>query len=145
MTMLHCWLMYFSKSSYFRHLVSVCFVFLSARSQDFQTCVLLTPWDLFHPSDFFLPPSFYLSPESFLASLCWEKKQSFNCNFHAGSLVKEWCSIPCAKAVRSICHWQDYLRRNICQTHTRTGAENTDNTVSGNDVLGSVPWEFGGE
>lgn len=42
-------------------------------------------------------------------------KQSFNCNFLAGSLVKEWCSLSCAAAVRHICHWQDYLRENICQ------------------------------
>lgn len=64
-----------------------------------------------------------------------KKIQSFNCNFRAGSRVKEWCSIPRAIAVRSICHWQDYLGKNVCQTHTRTAAENTDRTVSGDVVF----------
>lgn len=41
--------------------------------------------------------------------------------------MEERC-IPCAVAVRSICHWQDYLKENICQMHTTTGAGDADST-----------------
>lgn len=71
-------------------------------------------------SFFYFPHIFYMSPRSFPASLCWKKK-SFNSNFHTGSQLKEWCSVPRGIAVRSICHWQDYLRKNICQTHRELG------------------------
>lgn len=107
----------------------------------------LLPGVCFSQVIFFIPPpSFYLLPKSSLASLCWgeKKQQSFNCNFRAGSPVKEWCSFSCAVAVRHICHWQDYLRKNICQTHTRAAAENADSAVSVDVALGSVSWDSDG-
>lgn len=110
---------HFSKSeSYFWHLVSVCSGFLESRLPNL--CLIYPPGFVsskLFPSSFHI---FYMSPRSFLASLCW-KKISFNSNFHTGSLLKEWCSVPCGIAVRSICHWQDYLRKNICQTHRELG------------------------
>lgn len=65
-------------------------------------------------------------------------KQSFNSNFLAGSLVKVRCSFSYAVAVRRICHWQDSLRKNICQTHSRTGADKGSSTAE------PAPWDYGG-
>lgn len=126
------------------HLVSVC-IPLSQESPLPDLCFIYSPgfvsakWCSFYPRPFICCQS---HPSH--RSAVGKKNQSFNCNFRAGSPVKEWCSFSCAVAVRHICHWQDYLRKNICQTHTRAAAENADSTVSVDVALGSVPWDSDG-
>ena len=115
-------------------LLAVHFFFQSGANTSSPVSYLL-PAVCFFPFPFLFVAKVILSITLLRKKKQKTKKQSFNCNFRAGSRVKGWCSIPRAVAVRSICHWQDYLGKNICQTHMRTAAENTDSTVSGDVVF----------